>query len=119
MITHDAGRQLIAVDLDLARPALVRQPEYPLLVAALVERLMGREAAADGITAVRYGGDVVITPQPLPAGNMADTALQVTVFRELSAYLLLAALGVLAVDLLLLLWRQRRARHLTHAAASI
>ena len=119
LITHDAGRQLIAVDLDLARPALVRQPEYPLLVAALVERLMGREAAADGITAVRYGGDVVITPQPLPAGNMADTALQVTVFRELSAYLLLAALGVLAVDLLLLLWRQRHARHLTHAAASI
>ena len=93
--------------MDLERAQLVRRPEYPLLVAALVARLLPRSAEEGGIFAARAGGSSTIAPRPLVAGRYPDPAQAGGRGRALAPWLIVLALAVLLLDILIL-WRRRR-----------
>lgn len=105
LVSHDPQRQTLSIAFDLAWPALVRQPEYPLLLAALVDRLLGREGSHRGMGSVAAAADVSVAPRQLRAVAERSALPEFMARVDLSAYLLASALVLLLADILLV-WRR-------------
>ena len=105
LISLDVGRGIVDVRLDLAAPALVRSPEYPLLVSGLVDLALGRETSAGVIAAARNPAPARIAPRTLVVAQRQASGAVQQFGQDLSGYLIGAVLGLLCLDALVLLIR--------------
>jgi hypothetical protein len=108
VISYAVERDSIDVRLDMSAPQLVQSPEYPLLVAGLIDLALGLEAGAGVIAASRNPAPAAIAPRSLVVGKSRAMEAGRPSGRELSSYLIVAALGLLCLDGLLLLFRHAR-----------
>jgi hypothetical protein len=98
LILYDAAAQIIDVRLDLAAPTLVRQPEYPLLIAGLMDLLLTDTRASEGLLSVANRDSVSIAPKPLSVSGRRPIAATDTNSRDLTGAIILAALLSLIMD---------------------
>lgn len=100
VLSGDDAPQTVEVRLDLAAPGLARRPEYPLLVAGLIEMAAGTTVLDAIARSTRPGNASRVTPFPLRASASAPASRGRPGTTALSGYLVLAALIGLVVDLL-------------------
>lgn len=105
LILFDPNRRIIDTRLDLGAPELVTRPEYPLLVAGLVDLLLQPGAAPGGAVSAPGPGAVSIAPRPLAAGPRRPGAGSSPSSRDLGGAFIIAAALTLVLDLAL---RRRR-----------
>lgn len=115
LIMFDVVHKIIDVRLNLASTALVDKPEYPLLIAGLVDLLLESESAQRGLVASQRTSPASIAPQLLPPDPSKFTTLPATVgVVDLVDGLIIIALLLLLLDCMLLL----RHRHLTRSISA-
>ncbi len=100
--------QTIDVYLNLQQPGFAHSPEYPLLLSALIERLLQRPLAESPVSASRNPDASRITPLSLPESSNRPTADLSKQQASITSLPIIAALVLLLIDMLWGLWPQRR-----------
>lgn len=98
------GARIVEVGFDITAPELVRRPQFPALIDALVREALGRELLADAVSMARAPTESRITPVPLTPG-MAHSRAGGSGTLPLAGFFAFAAVLLLVVDL----WHSRRA----------
>lgn len=99
LIRQPAGAARLDVYLDMDDPEFARRPEYPALVAGLIGRLAPAADWGRGYASERPLEASRIAPLDMPAERVDASAGKVSAGIDLSPYLIVAALAVLALDL--------------------
>lgn len=97
---HAAAPRRVTVHFDIAQETLVRQPEYPVLVDALLTTVLQRALLDETFVASRPVMESHIAPLPLVTGDLAAAPASRDRMLLLDPYLLLLALLLLTLDLL-------------------
>ena len=101
----------VATVIDLRRDAFARQPDYSAFIATLIDAALG-EARLDAIdTAARDVQESIIRPAAVEVSSEPGVAGTRKVRQDLTTWLLVAALLILAIDIALLAGARRRAAH--------
>jgi hypothetical protein len=108
LLHFDLNRRVIVSRLDLAAPGLVNRPEYPLLIAGLVDLLLGVDGASDALSTAVAPNPARIAPRLLPLKSAFVGARNDSQARDLTGTLISAAILSLLLDLALA-YRRRRA----------
>lgn len=99
-LTETTPRRL-DIFLDLAQPALVRQPEYLALIDGLITSALGRPLLDESPAAARSAAESRIAPQPLPPAAAPSSAPGDSGLSDLGPLFILLAALLLLADLLL------------------
>jgi hypothetical protein len=95
-----AASRRVTVHFDIARDRLIRQPEYPLLVDALLGTVLQRALLDETFVASRPVMESRIAPRPVARGELPTSQADSRRARALQPYALWLALLLLALDLL-------------------
>lgn len=95
-----AAPRRVTVHFDIARDRLIRQPEYPLLVDALLGTVLQRALLEETFDASREATESRIAPRPVARGKLPARQADSRSARPLQPYALWLALLLLALDLL-------------------
>lgn len=99
LIAFNENSREIDVCIDMEFQAFAEQPEYPVLIAGLIERLLP-EARLDRVHAARRPiGESRIAPLPMPEPIAAPGRISGGIGIDLSPYLIAGAIGLLALDM--------------------
>lgn len=99
LIASNENPSEIDVRLDMEFQAFAEQPEYPVLIAGLIERLLP-EARLDRVHAARRSsGESRIAPLPMPEPMAAPDRISGGAGVDLSPYLIIGAIGLLVLDM--------------------
>jgi len=98
----DAAQPVVDIFLDLENISLVRQPEYPALVDALIGYALNRRLLTETIHSEHPLAESYIAPRPLaPAVKHTQAAQAVAGSIDLSPYIILLGILLLLGDILL------------------
>lgn len=95
-----AAPRRVTVHFDIAQDSLIRQPEYPLLVDALLGTVLQRALLDETFVASRPATESRIAPRPVARGDLPASQADSSRARPLQPYALWLALSLLALDLL-------------------
>jgi len=99
LIASNENPREIDVRLDMEFQAFAERPEYPVLIAGLIERLLP-EARLDRVyEARRSRGESRIAPLPMPEPMAAPDLISGGAGVDLSPYLIIGAIGLLVLDM--------------------
>jgi hypothetical protein len=99
LIASNENPREIDVRLDMEFQAFAEQPEYPVLIAGLIERLLP-EARLDRVHAARRSsGESRIAPLPMPEPMAGPDRISGGAGVDLSPYLIIGAIGLLVLDM--------------------
>lgn len=94
-----AAPRRVTVHFDIARDRLIRQPEYPLLVDALLGTVLQRALLEETFAASRPATESRIAPRPVARGELPTRQADRSRARPLQPHALWLALLLLALDL--------------------
>lgn len=116
LLAKSASRRMVEVRLDFARSALAGRPEFPALIAGLIELALGYSPIEAYAETGRRAAAGVIRPRDLAAPAARSPNRTVGRRVDLAPYLIAMALALLLLDTG---WSAaRRRRRVRHAAQS-
>ena len=98
IVEREAPARLIEVRFDLKSSGLTARPEYPVLVAGLLDLAVGRSLLDGYVETSRPATASVIAPHILKASAPASTPYSSVHTRDLTLYVIAAAIVLLLTD---------------------
>ena len=84
--------------LDMDRPDFIRRPEYPLLVAGLIDQALGNDMLDTIQTVARVAYESRIQPLPIKKPTVINHVENHSIALDFTAYLIIAAILLLLLD---------------------
>jgi len=84
--------------LDMNWPDFIHRPEYPVLVAGLIDQVLGRAMLDNILTVERVSNESRIKPLPIKQSALIDKVGNQSIEFDFTPYLIIAAIILLLVD---------------------